>query len=311
MNYAIYLLNIKLQLGIYIYGKAVIQELKDFVTVNYIDKKVLDKELVETWLYDIKNRYPNTLVRKISVIRQLAIYGNSIGIISYIIPTNVAPKTMAYIPHVFTELELTAFFYAANNIPISQRTQRQLIVPVIFRLIYACGLRPGEAIRLKREHVNLEEGRIFIKESKGYKDRNVMLSDELHTLLIKFDNRIHQEFCNRTYFFAKDKENRFSGNWLNKTFWKCWEIAGVAEFHGSHPRVIDFRHTFATNRWLLWMGENVDFEVFMPYLSTYMGHSSIKETFYYFHLIPDFYAKASKNMIGNNDLIPEVDIYEY
>ena len=36
----------------------------------------------------------------------------------------------------------------------------------MLRLIYTCGLRPGEGLRLKKENVNLESGEMLITETK-------------------------------------------------------------------------------------------------------------------------------------------------
>ena len=44
-----------------------------------------------------------------------------------------------------------------------------LVMPVIFRLIYTCGLRPQEGRLIKRKDINLEEGVLFIPESKRHK----------------------------------------------------------------------------------------------------------------------------------------------
>ena len=296
----------------YSYGKIVIHALKKFIHERYPDKEILDKEIGEAWIASITNNSPNTSIRKISIIRELGLYSSRIGISSYILPVNVAPKAITYIPHVFTEAELDAFFKATDAIPAGVSPYRHLIIPIIFRFIYTCGLRPGEATRLQTEHVNLEEGRVFIQKSKGHKDRNVILSDQVIALMKQFDMSMKQKLPSRTYFFAKDKETGYTTTWLNDMFWKCWENAGITVFHGNRPRVMDFRHTFATTRLLLWMEEEVDFDVFMPYLSAYMGHSSIRETAYYFHLIPSFYSKSKAvDKIESKDLIPEVSVYEY
>jgi integrase/recombinase XerD len=47
---------------------------------------------------------------------------------------------------------------------------------VAFSLCYACGLRAGEAVRLKVKYIDSAQKIIRIEQSKGRKDRNVMLS---------------------------------------------------------------------------------------------------------------------------------------
>src|SRR5450759_1643700 len=50
-------------------------------------------------------------------------------------------------------------------------------------LCYGCGLRAGEVVRLKVKHIDSAQKIIRIEQSKGRKDRNVMLSPEMIDLL--------------------------------------------------------------------------------------------------------------------------------
>src|SRR6202040_3426711 len=54
---------------------------------------------------------------------------------------------------------------------------------VLLSLGYGCGLRAGEIVRLKAKHIDSAQKIIRIEQSKGRKDRNAMLSDEMLGLL--------------------------------------------------------------------------------------------------------------------------------
>src|SRR5207244_5748596 len=54
---------------------------------------------------------------------------------------------------------------------------------VLLSLCYGGGLRAGEAVRLKVKHIDSTQRIIRIEQSKGRKDRNVMLSPEMLDLL--------------------------------------------------------------------------------------------------------------------------------
>ena len=54
---------------------------------------------------------------------------------------------------------------------------------VLLSLGYGCGLRGGEVIRLKVKHIDRAQKIIRIEQSKGRKDRHVMLSAEMLDLL--------------------------------------------------------------------------------------------------------------------------------
>src|SRR6201993_944307 len=54
---------------------------------------------------------------------------------------------------------------------------------VMLSLGYGCGLRASEVVRLKVKHIDSAQKIIRIEQSKGRKDRNVMLSPEMIDLL--------------------------------------------------------------------------------------------------------------------------------
>src|SRR6202051_4880692 len=54
---------------------------------------------------------------------------------------------------------------------------------VLFSLGYGCGLRASEIVRLKVKHIDRAQNIIRVEQSKGRKDRTVMLSDEMLDLL--------------------------------------------------------------------------------------------------------------------------------
>ena len=54
---------------------------------------------------------------------------------------------------------------------------------MLLSLGYGCGLRAGEVVRLKVKHIDSAQKIIRIEQSKGRKDRNVMLSPETLDLL--------------------------------------------------------------------------------------------------------------------------------
>ena len=45
----------------------------------------------------------------------------------------------------------------------------------------------------------------------------------------------------------------------------------------------------------------------LPYLMRYMGHSSLESTYYYIHLLPDFFPQYKVLASPTEDLIPEVE----
>lgn len=93
-------------------------------------------------------------------------------------------------------------------------------------------------------------------------------------------------------------------------FRKIWLAAGLKRDGEIKPRPYDFRHHFACANIARWAKEKKDVISMLPYLMRYMGHSSLEKTYYYVHLIPDYfadYAAATENL---ESLLPEVEPYE-
>lgn len=123
--------------------------------------------------------HQNTLLRRVTPVRQFAKYLVGTGKSAYIIPSAIPRKQIRYDAHIFTEAELKAFFASIDSCKKSPFSPlRCYIIPVIFRLIYTCGLRASEARLLRTDDIDLSTGKIFIRESKGWKARIVFASDD-------------------------------------------------------------------------------------------------------------------------------------
>ena len=167
-----------------------------------------------------------------------------------------------------------------------------IILSVIFRMIYCCGLRPVEARRLRREDVNLFDGTVNILESKGHKDRIVVLSEDMLELCRNYGQCVETIYPDRKYFFPSPSvrgDGMYSMEWIIPTFRRFLQAAGISGYGEIQPRLYDLRHTFATHRLHQWVKEGKDVNACLAYLSEYMGHSNLESTAYYIHLLPTLY----------------------
>jgi integrase len=113
------------------------------------------------------------------------------------------------------------------------------------------------------------------------------------------------------YFFPAKDGNAISDRKLYAAFNKAWST--VSRPNGNtlfHPaRIYDLRHRFASaclNRWLD-KGENL--KVMLPFLRAYMGHSSLSETAYYIHILPENLTKSPGiDWEALDAILPEVEV---
>lgn len=81
------------------------------------------------------------------------------------------------------------------------------------------------------------------------------------------------------------------------------------EGHDKRTTIRCLRHTFVVNKMNEWMKAGVDTAVMMPYLSRYLGHSSISETQYYYRTIEQAFAVVHRHDAVAERVIPEVVNY--
>ncbi len=109
----------------------------------------------------------------------------------------------------------------------------------------------------------------------------------------------------RKYFFEVE-ENRIHTSWMTYNFKKMASRAGLP----SVVRPYDLRHTFASMNLVKWLEDGREAMDLMPYLSQFMGHSTIESTCYYIHLLPEELKRCSKIDWKRLETVEEAGISE-
>ena len=93
---------------------------------------------------------------------------------------------------------------------------------------------------------------------------------------------------------------------LRKKFRQLWERTAASKQTGRQPSPHSLRHAFVVNRINAWATEGSDVESLMPYLSAYLGHAGVGETFYYYHQSFDAMAVVRERDTVLSRVAPEV-----
>jgi len=279
------------------------------ISEQFPDESTLTRGICAAWLQWNPGEHPNGLLRRVTPVRQLGKYMKGLGHNAYIIPGHIPDRQIKYEAHIYTNAELKAFFHAVDHCPPSPFSPtRRYVIPVIFRMLYCCGLRSSEARLLKRADVDLDTGKIIIRESKGWKSRIVYMSDDLRAVCKEYDSIVESLFPSRQVFFPNRHGNYFNraaiGYWFHE-FWDRLPESGAIT--GNPARVHDFRHGYAVHRLNQWVREGKDINALLTYLSEYMGHSHYVDTDYYLALVEEFYPEMEQRLSSiNDDILPEV-----
>jgi integrase/recombinase XerD len=272
----------------------------------------LTKEVAEGWAIQHASKSITHDRSWVPPIREFGRYLRSIGDnTTYVLDNRFTIQHYHAEVYLMTNNEIQTFFKECDSYVLKQKLLgRPYVLPALYRFLYCCGARCAEARNLKCKEVHLDKGFVDILQTKTHRDRRLFLSDELVTYLKKYNKTIDKCFPNREYFFPGGHGAICSSTALSANFRNIWLASGLKRDGKVKPRAYDFRHHFACANIMRWSIEGKNVHAMLPYLMRYMGHTSLESTYYYIHLIPDYFPKYSLLIASMEDLIPEVEEYE-
>jgi site-specific recombinase XerD len=156
---------------------------------------------------------------------------------------------------------------------------------LLLLLGYGAGLRRSEIVGLKWGDILFDEHKIHIKQSKGNKDRIVMLPYSIVAYLKNYRTLYPSDDW---VFTGQYKGESLSANTVQAVMKQAVSKAGLDKKATVHT----LRHSFATH--LLEGGTDI------RYIQQLLGHSSINTTLVYTHITP----RAARNIISPLDRLP-------
>lgn len=184
---------------------------------------------------------------------------------------------------------MARLFQAADSLPFYPNCpNRREVASLFFRMLYGCGLRLSEALKLTMEDVDLENGVLTILDSKFGKSRYVPMSTELTKRCREYASHIRSNTVLEDPFFPAPSMTYYSRRGMATMFRHILYDAGIP-YTGKGPRIHDLRHTFAVHCLKKWVFAEKDLNAAFPVLSAYLGHKSLKETQEYLRLTADMY----------------------
>lgn len=272
--------------------RSYLQSFDRYCADHFPEENHLTKEAVRGWFSNEIAKGHRALENKAITIRMFARY---LGPSSYILPMALVPKVPQHMPYIMTDAELKALFSAADHLSMHRLNPfLDETIPFLLRFIYACGLRPGEALRLKVDDVDLKSGEIFIRNTKRHKDRIIAAAEDVTELLRQFDLKRKIAVGQSEFFFCNQDGSQLKLHHLDPAVKQCWQDAhpGIDPTELPRIRAYDLRHRFASAVLQGWIDEGRNLYVMLPYLRAYMGHQSFSDTVYYIHLLPDRLMKS-------------------
>ena len=292
----------------YFKGASLLKQLDNFLVKNHLTEKRLPKEMVLLWTKKRPNETASTRNGRISAVRGLANYMVRLGYEAYIYPAaTVTINRYSYVPYIFSQEELKSIFSICDRYPVSDSSpNRHLVLALLLRMLYGCGLRISEALNLKISDIDFKQGTLFIRDTKFKKERIVPMADTLTERCCIYADKVHKFNCVDTFFFPSPFGGAYNAGTIYKLFRKVLWKAGISH-SGKGPRLHDIRHSFSVYCLKKWVLNEEDLTNLLPYLSAYLGHTDLRGTQHYLRLTADLYPKIIASVEGSfSSLIPEV-----
>ena len=93
----------------------ILRKFDKFCVERFPEKDCLDRELALAWLEKRDTENTAGHRNRIMVIREFAKYLRAVGTEAYMIPISMTSKGPRYVPHIFNEAEIKAFFHGADS----------------------------------------------------------------------------------------------------------------------------------------------------------------------------------------------------
>ena len=258
---------------------------------------VLAKDVVLAWISKRDNECEANQNLRVILMRQFALFMLRYGYEAYVLPVGYFKKPpSSFVPYIFTDEELDRIYYQADHWKVvSQSPYAGVVIPVMFKILFCCGLRFSEIRMLKVSDVDLENGVLSIIETKFDKNRLVPMSDSITKLCYEYSKKMHSVSQDESIYFPNARGAAFSATALYDIFRRLLWKAGISHGgKGKGPRFHDIRHTFAVHCLRNWVQNDFNISSALPYLSAYLGHVGLKESQRYLRLTADLFPDINK-----------------
>ncbi len=187
-------------------------------------------------------------------------------------------------PYLYTEEEIRALMEQALRLG-PPKTFRAQTYCTLIGLLAATGLRISEALNLRFQDITPDG--LVVRKTKFKKSRLVPLHPTTQIALERYSIECRPFSAADEYLFVTAQRRPLTLDAVYSTFIKLLAAAGLPRQVGqARPRLIDFRHTYASNSLLACSNTRDHVGSHMLALMTYLGHANLSSTYWYLESSP-------------------------
>ena len=238
--------------------------------------------------------------RKRSALAGFYAYATSRGLASRVpLPSQTPRLAPPLVPYIYSQDEVRRLLAAAGSYQRQHSSVPCEALRTLLLLLYATGLRVGEALALRLRDVDLPQALLTVRRAKFHKMRLVPMGAGLVRELEAYQSvrcAALPPQDGQAAFLADSRGEPLRYKNVAKAFRQVREAAGVRRTDGARyqPRLHDLRSSFATERLTEWYRRGGDVQRLLPLLATYLGHASVAETEPYLSATPALLGEAGR-----------------
>jgi integrase/recombinase XerD len=234
---------------------------------------------------------------RLSMVRGFAAYLHTLDPAVEVPPRGLLPgRGRRTVPYLYSNADIAALFAAAQRLRTPHRTAT---IQTLVGLLAVTGMRIGEVLALDDNDFDPIAGLLVIRHGKFGKTRQIPLHPSTITAIDTYRHLRDQTFRHpvSSALLVSQTGTRLLVFNVGQTFAKLVRRAGLtARSPSCRPRPHDLRHSFAVATLLDWYRDGDDIAARMPLLSTYLGHVSPANTYWYLHAAPELMAQAARRL---------------
>jgi integrase len=250
------------------------------------------------WVLQAKTVKPAERSRRLGFIRGFARYLSASDPHTEIpLPELLPYASTRARPYLYTEQDVRGLLAAALQLPTKWPSTplRPWVFHCLLGLLSVTGLRISEALDLKLDDVDLQQGVLTIRAAKLGRWRLVPLHPSALSVLLQYLQRRKQFLGERRSdcVFISNRGTRLDLGRVHRVFYALSRQTGLRALGVRNgPRLHDFRHRFAVQALIRWYESGEDPARRLPALSTYLGHVCVAGTYWYLSNSPELMAQA-------------------
>jgi site-specific recombinase XerD len=207
--------------------------------------------------------------------------------------------TSRRIPFIFAPDDARRLLACADTLPTKGGTLlRGLTYRTMFAVLYALGLRIGEACRLQCQDVDQKRQLLVVRDTKFGKSRLVPFGPNVGALLAEYlERRFSGESTppSDAPVFSLRGKRSINPCTVSLTFHAMLPKLDLATRPGvAPPRLHDLRHSCAVRALLRWYRQGEDPSTRLLHLSTFLGHANTESTAVYLTITSELLEEASQ-----------------